>query len=182
MIATTNYFTKWVKAKLLTNIRDVDAKCFLWKNVITQFEVPWAVILDNRTQFESRLFTGFCSDLGIKNFFSFPAYPQSNGQAEVSNKVILDIIKKRLEDAKRRWVEKLPSVMWTHRTTKRRSTEKTSYALAYGVEAVIPLEIGLLTIRTTNFDIKTNEDSLQKDLDLLEERRDTAVIHLASYQ
>ncbi len=104
------------------------------------------VISDNGTQFESRLFIGFCSDLGIKIFFSSLAYPQSNRQADVSNKVILDGIKKRLEDAKGRCVENLPSVMWTHRTTKRKSTEETPYALAYGVEAIIPLEIDLPTI------------------------------------
>lgn len=73
------------------------------------------------------------------------AYPQANGQAEVSNKVILDGIKKRLEEAKGKWVEELPSVTWTHRTTKRRLTGETPFALAYGVEAVIPLEVGLPT-------------------------------------
>jgi hypothetical protein len=73
-------------------------------------------------QFESKLFKGFCSGLSIRNFFSSLAYPQANGQAEVSNKVILDGIKKTLEEAKGKWVEKLLSVMWTHRTTKRRST------------------------------------------------------------
>jgi hypothetical protein len=50
------------------------------------------------------------------------------------------------------------------------------------LEAVIPLEIGLPTIRTTDFDVQVNEDSLRKDLDLLEERRDMAIIHLAFYQ
>uniref|UniRef100_A0A2N9J5A6 RNA-directed DNA polymerase n=1 Tax=Fagus sylvatica TaxID=28930 RepID=A0A2N9J5A6_FAGSY len=108
--------------------------------------------------------------------------PSLNGQAEVSNKVILDGIKKRLEEAKGRWVEELPSVMWTHRTTKRRSTGETPFALAYGVEAVIPLEVGLPTTRTTEFDVDENESSLRMDLNLVEERRDMATIRLASYQ
>uniref|UniRef100_A0A2N9J9G6 Integrase catalytic domain-containing protein n=1 Tax=Fagus sylvatica TaxID=28930 RepID=A0A2N9J9G6_FAGSY len=146
------------------------------------FGIPWAVISDNGTQFEGKLFKGFCSELGIRNFFSSPGYPQSNGQAEVSNKVILDGIKKRLEEAKGRWVEELPSVMWTHRTTKRRSTGETPFALAYGVEAVIPLEVGLPTTRTTEFDVEENESSLRMDLNLVEERRDMATIKLASYQ
>jgi hypothetical protein len=89
LIVAIDYFTKWVEAEPLSNIRDVDAKQFLWKNIITRFGIPWAAISDNGTQFESRLFKGFCSDLGIKNFFSSLGYPQSNGQAEVSNKVIL---------------------------------------------------------------------------------------------
>jgi hypothetical protein len=72
--------------------------------------------------------------------------------------------------------------MWTHRTTKRRSTGETPFALAYGVEAVIPLEVGLPTTRTTKYDAEENESNLRKDLNLLEERRDMATIKLASYQ
>uniref|UniRef100_A0A2N9HT99 Uncharacterized protein n=1 Tax=Fagus sylvatica TaxID=28930 RepID=A0A2N9HT99_FAGSY len=182
LIVATDYFTKWVEAEPLSHIREVDTKRFLWKSIITRFGIPWAVISDNGTQFEGKLFKGFCSELGIRNFFSSPGYPQSNGQAEVSNKVILDGIKKRLEEAKGRWVEELPSVMWTHRTTKRRSTGETPFALAYGVEAVIPLEVGLPTTRTTEFDVEENESSLRMDLNLVEERRDMATIRLASYQ
>ena len=127
-------------------------------------------------------FKGFCSDLGIKNFFSSPGYPQSNGQVEVFNKIILRGIKKKLEEAKEKWVEELPNILWTHRTTVRKSTGETPFALAYGVEAVIPLEVGIPTTRRKNFVVKTNEDNLRKDLDLLEERRDLAMVRLALYQ
>ncbi len=54
--------------------------------------------------------------------------------------------------------------------------------MAFGVEVVIPLEVGLPTIRTTEFDAEQNEDDLRKDLNLIEERRDLATIRLASYQ
>ena len=171
-----------MEAEPLSHIRDTDAKHFFWKNVVTRFGIPWAVVSDNGTQFEGKVFKGFCSDLGIRNFFSSSGYPQANGQAEVSNKVILDGIKKRLEEAKDKWVEELPSVLWTHRTTHRRSTGETPFALAYGVEAVIPLEVDLPTIRTTEFDAEQNENNLRKDLNLIEERRDLATIKLASYQ
>jgi hypothetical protein len=77
-------------------------------------------------------------------------------------------------------VEELPSVIWMHRTTVRKSIGETPIALAYGVEAVIPLEVGMPTIQTTNFVVETNKDNLRKDLDLLEERRDLAVVWLAS--
>uniref|UniRef100_A0A2N9FKE2 Uncharacterized protein n=1 Tax=Fagus sylvatica TaxID=28930 RepID=A0A2N9FKE2_FAGSY len=181
LITAIDYFTKWVDAEPLSNIRDVDAKRFLWKNVVTHFGIPWAVISDNGTQFESRTFKGFCSELGIKNFFSSPGYPQSNGQAEVSNKIILSGIKKKLEEAKGKWVEELPSILWTHMTTARKSTGETPFALAYGVEAVIPLEVDIPTTRTTDFNVETNENNLRKDLDLLEERRDLATVRLASF-
>ena len=79
-------------------------------------------------------------------------------------------------------MEELTSVLWTHRTTVRKSTGETPFALAFGVETVIPLEVGMPTTRTTEFIVETNEDNLWKDLDLLEEKRDLAVVRLASYQ
>ena len=182
LITATDYFTKWIEAKPLSSIRDVDMKRFLLKSIITRFGIPWAVISDNGTQFESKLFKGFCSDLSIRNFFSSPGYSQSNGQAEVSNKVILSGIKRKLEAAKGKWVEMLPNILWAYRTTVRKSTNETPFALAFGVEAVIPLEIGMPTIRTTEFTVQTNEENLRKDLDLVEERRDLAMIRLAAYQ
>uniref|UniRef100_A0A2N9G674 Uncharacterized protein n=1 Tax=Fagus sylvatica TaxID=28930 RepID=A0A2N9G674_FAGSY len=125
LIVATDYFTKWVEAEPLANIRDRDSIKFVWKNIITRFGIPKTIISDNGTQFTSKPFTKYCSELGIKNVYSSPAYPQSNGQAEASNKTV---------------------------TTPRRSTGETPFSLAYGSEAVIPLEIGLPTLRTSEWE------------------------------
>ncbi|BFG30704.1 hypothetical protein CerSpe_169780 [Prunus speciosa] len=53
---------------------------------------------------------------GLKN--AKATYPQGNGQAEESNKIILDCLKKRLEGAEGKWVDELPGVLWAYRTTK----------------------------------------------------------------
>uniref|UniRef100_A0A2N9G704 Uncharacterized protein n=1 Tax=Fagus sylvatica TaxID=28930 RepID=A0A2N9G704_FAGSY len=182
LIVATDYFTKWVEAEPLVHITDADSKRFVWKNIITRFGIPRVLVSDNGSQFTSGPFREFCEQYGIRNHFSTPAYPQANGQAESSNKTLLDGIKKRLENAKGRWVEEFPSILWTYRTTPRCSTGETPFSLTYGVEAVIPLEIGLPTIRTEYYDQVTNETSLATDLDLAEERRDSALIHLAAYQ
>ena len=100
LLVGTDYFTKWFEAEPLTNIRDVDTKKFFWKNVVTRFGVPHSLILDNGLQFDSKSFRLYCSELGITNIYSTPAYPQGNGQAEAINKVIVNGIKKRLDDAK----------------------------------------------------------------------------------
>ena len=114
-----DYFTKWVESKPLANIKDVDAKRFVWKNIITRFEIPHTLISDNRLQFDSKAFRRYYCDLDITNRYSTPAYSQGNGQAEVVNKVIVSGFKKRLDDAKGKWVEELPHVLWTYRTTSR---------------------------------------------------------------
>jgi len=59
----------------LANIRDVDVKKFVWKNIVIRFGVPDSLISDNGLQFDSKAFQTFYSDLGIKNKYSTPAYP-----------------------------------------------------------------------------------------------------------
>ena len=131
------------------NIRDVDMKKFLWKNIVTRFEIPHTLISDNGLQFDSKSFRRYCCELGITNRYSTPAYPQGNRQAEAVNKVVVSGLKKMLDDAKGRWVvEELPHVLCTYRTTPRRSTGETPFSMSYGAKAVILVETGFLTLRT----------------------------------
>ena len=128
------------------------------------------LISDNGLQFDSKIFRNYCGKLGITNRYSTPAYPQRTGQAEAMNKVILSGLKKRLDDAKGKWVEELPYVLWTYRTTPRRSTGETPFSMTYGVETVIPLEFGFPTTRTSLFNPKDNDKQLTRGLDLIEEK------------
>ena len=116
------------------------------------------------------------------NRYSTPAYPQGNGQAEAVNKVIVNGLKKILDDAKGRWVEELPHVLWTYRTTPHKSTGETPFSMTYGAEAVIPLEAGFPTLKTSSFCPSSNDELLGKSLDLIEDRREKAMVQLAYYQ
>ena len=160
----------------------MDAKRFIWKNIVTRFEVPHALISDNGLQFDSKAFRNYCGELGITNRHSTFAYPQGNGQAETVNKVIVNGLKKKLDDAKGKWVEELPHVLWTYRTTPRRSTKETPFSMTYGAEAVIPLDTGFPTLRTNSFSPGDNNEHLKKNLDLIEEKRENAMVQLAYYQ
>ena len=128
------------------------------------------------------MFRKYGGELGITNRYSTPAYPQRNGQAEAVNKVILSGWKKRLDDAKGKWVEELPHVLQMYRTTPRRSTGETPFSMTYGAEAVIPLESGFPTTRTNSFSPKDNDEQLIGNLDLIEEKRENAMVQLANYQ
>ena len=133
LLVDIDYFTKWVEAEPLANIRDVDAKKFIWKNIVTRFGVPHTLISDNGLQFNSKAFRRYCYELGITNRYSTLTYPQGNGQAEAVNRVIVSELKKRLDDAKGSWVEELPHVLWVYRTTPRRSIGETPFSMTYGV-------------------------------------------------
>ena len=127
LLVGTDYFTKQVETEPLANIRYVDAKRFFQKNIITQFGIPHIVISDNGFQFDSKAFRRYCCDLGIANRYSTSSYPQGNEQVEVVNKVIVCGLKKRLDDAKVKWVEELLYVLWTYRITSRRLIGETPF-------------------------------------------------------
>ena len=148
LLVATDYFSKWVEAEPYASIKDKDVTKFIWKNIICRFGIPQTIIADNGPQFDSIAFRNFCSELNIRNSYSTPRYPQSNGQAEATNKTLINALKKMLEQAKGKWVEELLGVLWAYRTTPGRPTGNTPFALAYGMDAIIPTEIGLPTIRT----------------------------------
>ena len=76
----------------------------------------------------------------------------------------------------------MPHVLWTYRTTPRRSTGETPFLMTYGAEAVIPLETNFPTLKTSTFYPNGNNELLEKSLDLIEERRERAMVQLAYYQ
>ena len=90
-------------------------------------------------------------------------------------------LKKRLDDAKGKWVKELPHVLWTYRTMPRKSTGETPFSMTYGVEAVIPMENGFPIMRTSTFTSDGNDELLKKNLDLVEVRRENAMVQLAYY-
>jgi hypothetical protein len=83
--------------------------------------------------------------MGIKLKFASVAHPKTNGQVKKANGLICNNIKKRLlaplEKAKHAWVDELPSVLWSLRTTPNAATEETPFFLVHGAEAVLLVEI-----------------------------------------
>ncbi|XP_042460140.1 uncharacterized protein LOC122043594 [Zingiber officinale] len=118
----------------------------------------------------------WCEEYGIQQTFTSVAYPQSNGQAEVTNQEILRILRARLDHIGGSWVDELPSVLWSIRTTPKEGT-----GLVYGDEAVIPVEVGVKSNRILHY----SEDNAERrllELDFIDETCDKAAIRLMSYR
>ncbi|RVW43348.1 Pol polyprotein [Vitis vinifera] len=97
LLVATDYFSKWVEAEAYASIKDKDVTKFVWKNIVYRFGIPHTIITDNGPQFDSIAFQNFYSELNIRNSYSTSRYPQSNGQAEATNKTLITALKKRLE-------------------------------------------------------------------------------------
>ena len=83
MLVAVDYFMKWAEAEALANIRDVDVKKFVWKNIVTRFGVPDSLISDNGLQFNSKAFRAFCNDLGVRDCAPDP-FHRMLGQTHVN--------------------------------------------------------------------------------------------------
>ncbi|GKV02814.1 hypothetical protein SLEP1_g15204 [Rubroshorea leprosula] len=106
----------------------------------------------------------------------------SNGQAESANKIVLRGLKTRVIAAHSNWVDELNKVLWSCRTTPNSATGETPFSLAYGAEAVIPVEVGLPSIRSDRQDDQNNGQLLRENLDLVEEVRQMARIKNMAHQ
>ncbi|RVX09468.1 hypothetical protein CK203_015471 [Vitis vinifera] len=173
--------SKWVEAEAYASIKDKDVTKFVWKNIICRFGIHRAIIADNGPQFDSIAFRNFCSELNIRNSYSTPGYPQSNGQAEATNKTLITALRKGLNKPKgnesRSYLASYGLPNYT-----RTANRNTPFALAYGMDAVIPTEVGLPTVRTD----ATNQDDanaeLRRNLDWADEVRESAAIWMTYYQ
>ena len=129
------------------------------------------LVSDKGQQFDNALFRDFYEHFRIQNHYSSPAHPQANGQAEVTNRSLLKIIKTQLEGAKGVWPDELPGVLWAYRTTVRTPTGETPFKLAYGSEAIIPAEVHMANHRVMTYQEKDNEEQLRLSLNLIDEVR-----------
>ncbi|RVW82592.1 hypothetical protein CK203_047089 [Vitis vinifera] len=123
LLVATDYFSKWVEAEAYASIKDKDVTKF---HCIQEFlfgtEYPEFIL---HAALSSKQWAG-------------GSHKQNSNQC----------LKEKAEQAKGKWVEELPGVLWAYRTTPGRPTGNTPFALTYGMDAVIPTEIGLPTIRT----------------------------------
>jgi transposase InsO family protein len=133
------------------------------KDIMYRFGIPNNIICNNRTQFTVREFKDFCVDSRIKINYASVSHPQSNGQVECSNGMILQGLKPkifyRLKSSAEKWVKELPSVLWALRTTPSHATGHTPFLLVYGLEAVLPTDVEHKSFRVQQFNEEQPDNS-----------------------
>jgi hypothetical protein len=124
--------------------------------------------------------------MGIKLKFASVAHPKTNGQVKKANGLICNGIKKRLlaplEKAKHAWVDELPSMLWSLRTTLNAATQETPFFLVHGAKAMLLVEITHEAPRIVAYNEMTSTEALQDDVDALDEERDIALARATQYQ
>jgi hypothetical protein len=100
-VVAVKYFTKWVEAKLVTNVSSATIKKFFWQNSICHYNIPRHIIVDNAKYVDNTMFKDFCQQVRTKVAFTFVYHPQSNDVVKRANTLIFEAIKKILEGKKK---------------------------------------------------------------------------------
>nr|XP_027095987.1 uncharacterized protein LOC113715883 [Coffea arabica] len=184
ILVAIEYFTKWVEAESFKHVTKKVVANFLRDHIICRFGVPETLITDNAKNLNNDMVDGLCEQFKIKHRNSAIYRPQMNGAVEAANKNLKKIIRKMTEKH-RDWHEKLPYALMAYRTSIRTSTGATPYSLMYGMEAVLPAEVEIPSLRIL-MEAKLEEADWIKQrheqLTLIDEKRFNAICHGQCYQ
>jgi transposase InsO family protein len=177
LLVAIDKFSKWVEVRPITNLRAEQAVTF-FTDIVHRFGVPNSIITDNGSQFMGRKFLEVCDKFHIRVDWAAVAHPQTNGMILQFSTRIFD----QLNKSGRKWLQELPAVVWSLRTTPSRATGFTSFFLVHGAEAVLPTDLEYGSPRVRGYDEDTNQQAREDSLDQLDEARLVALMHSARYQ
>ncbi|PKI49826.1 hypothetical protein CRG98_029803 [Punica granatum] len=146
ILVAIDYFTKWMEAIILASVTANTVARFLKRDIIARYGVPKTIITDNAKTLNNRIIDELCERFKIHHRNSTPYHPQMNGAVEAANKNIKRIIEKMTVTYKD-WHEMLPFALLAYRTFICTSTGTTPYSLVYGMEAVLPIEVEIPSMR-----------------------------------
>jgi len=166
--------SKWVEVKALpTN----DAKVvlsFLHKQIFTRFGTPRVIISDEGTHFCNRKFTALMARYNINHRVATAYHPQTNGQAEVSNREIKRILEKVVNPSRKDWSLKLDEAAWAYRTAYKTPLGTSLFQLVYGKACHLPAELehkAYWALKKLNFDLSAAGEKRMLQINELDEFR-----------
>jgi len=173
----TDYFTKWVEAVPLKTANSENIIEFIDQFIITRFGLPTALMFDNASYFSGNKMTEFALKRGFKLKYSANYYPQGNGLAKSTNKNLIRIIKRTVDQNQKNWRKALVNALWADRITKKASIGTSPFNLVYGKEVVLPTHLVIPSLSLVQYIDEVSTSSLklrQMEIIKLEERREQA--------
>ncbi|XP_059654964.1 uncharacterized protein LOC132301754 [Cornus florida] len=153
IVVATDYFIKWVEAISLKTCEQLPVIDFIKKHIIHRFGILETITTNRGLSFIGNKVLDYCAECGVQVIRSTPYFAQSNGQAEASNKVILNILEKMIENHPKEWHHLLSEALWAYRNSKRSSTGVILYMLTYRYDAILLME---MTVRSTRVAFQNN--------------------------
>ena len=181
ILSIVDQFTKWVElVPVKTQTAEEVARAIV-DNFITKFGCPIEIFTDQGKCFESHLFAALCEVLNITKTRTTSYHPQSNGQVERFNSVILAMIRCTLGEEKDRWDEKLQQLAMAIRSTVSRTTGFTPNFLMFGRENILPTNL-LAGVESSQEKFDGHAEFVQRLIRSMEKAHDLARANIREAQ
>ncbi|MCO5592761.1 hypothetical protein L7F22_046764 [Adiantum nelumboides] len=181
IIVATDYLTKWAEAKATRKNDARTTTAFLYENVFTRYGLPIEIISDKGTHFLNEVSEYLLSEFMVIHNKSAPYHWQANGQAEHTNKILNSVLTKVVNTGRTDWEMNLHAALWTYRVSFKTALNATPFNLVYGLDAILPIEFLLPTLRVA-MDLEWTghelSERLVEDLEKLDEQRLMAIAHI----
>ena len=141
VLVVVDHFTKWTEAFPMPNQEASTVAKKLVSEFISKFGVPYEILTDQGSQFQSNLFTELARMLGIDKTRTTAYHPMANGLVERFNRTLEMMLSMYISETQRDWDQFIPLLMLAYRTTPQESTKVTPFRMMFGREANLPIDL-----------------------------------------
>jgi transposase InsO family protein len=141
ILVMVDYVSKWVEAMPCRKTSMEESIAMIKNMIFPRFSTPRILISDGGIHFTGKNFKRCLSKLGIEHRVSMTYHPQTNGQAEMSNRQLKSILNKTIEKGGKDWSMKLDAALWTYQTAFKTPIGMTPYQFVYGKACHLPVEL-----------------------------------------
>jgi transposase InsO family protein len=185
ILVMVDYVSKWVEAMPCRKASTEESIDMIKSMIFPRFGTPRILISDGGTHFTGKNFKMCLSKLGIEHMVSTAYHPQTNGQAEKSNRQLKSILKKTIEKGGKDWSKKLDGTLWAYRTVFKTPIGMTPYQFVYGKACHLPVELeykAYWAIKEMSLDLDAAVVKRRSQISELEEMRLKAYENASIYK